>query len=140
MTTAAIDSLEADIGTHLLRTASWTKPTDIYVALYTTMPAADGTGGVEVSGGSYARVLHGPGDAYWDAPVGGNGEFKNTTAITFPVPTANWGLVVGFGIFYVSSGGTPQIAKTLDTARNIASGDPAPNFPVGSLKITFGGV
>lgn len=132
----ASDYLEGQIGNHLLRTASWTKPTNLYVALFTTMPAEDGTGGVEVSGGSYSRVAAGPGDAYWNGPSAGNGEFSNAAIVTFATPTGSWGTVQGFGLFDASSSGTLLLAGTLTTARTIASGDPAPNFPVGALKIT----
>lgn len=133
----ASDYLEEQLGTHLLRTASFPKPTTIYVALFTVMPADDGTGGTEVTGGSYARVLHGPDDAKWAAPTGGNGQFSNASAVTYATPTANWGTVVGFGLYDASSAGQYLGGATLSASRTIASGDPAPNFPTGALKVTF---
>ena len=54
--TDAANYLEEQIGTHLLRTGVWPKPAGIFVALFTTMPAEDGSGGVEVSGGSNGPV------------------------------------------------------------------------------------
>lgn len=134
---SATDALEELIGNHLLRTATWSKPAAIYVALFTTLPAEDGAGGVEVSGGNYARVQNGPSDAAWNPPTGGNGEFSNASAVTYGAPNADWGNVVGAGLFDASSGGVLQAKATLDTARNIVSGDPAPNFPAGSLKMVF---
>jgi len=134
---AATNALEELIGNHLLRTSSWPKPTGIYVALFTTLPAKDGTGGVEVSGGNYARVQNGPADADWDPPVSGNGEFSNAAAVVFASPVANWGNVIGAGIYDASTGGVLLACATLDTARNIVAGDPAPNFPAGSLKFIF---
>lgn len=131
---SATDALELLIGRHLFRTATWTKPTALYVALFATLPADDGTGGVEVTGGSYGRILHGPSDATWSDPTAGNGEFSNLTVVTFAIPTANWGNVVGAGIYDQSSGGVLLLKNALDTARNIVAGDPAPNFPPGSLK------
>jgi hypothetical protein len=131
---AATDTLESLIGNHLLRTATWAKPAAIYVALFTTLPAEDGTGGVEVTGGNYARILRGPADADWTPPVSGDGVFSNAAAIIFASPNANWGNVLGAGIFDASTGGTLLARATLDTARNIVSGDPAPNFPAGALK------
>lgn len=135
--TAASNYLEGQIGTHLLRTGSWPKPAGLYIALFITLPAEDGTGGVEVSGGSYAQVSYGPGDEFWNAPIGGNGEFSNVTAITFPVPTANWGNVAGVGLYDDATAGNLLTLKTLDTTRTINVGDPAPNFPVGALKVTI---
>lgn len=134
---SATNTLEESIGNHLLRTSTWAKPAGIYVALFTTLPGEDGTGGVEVSGGNYARVQNGPSDAAWNAPVGGNGEFSNASAIVFGSPNANWGNVIGAGIYDASTGGILLARASLDTARNIVAGDPAPNFPAGALKFIF---
>lgn len=134
----ASNYLEEQIGTHLLRTGSWTKPAGIYVALFTTLPGEDGTGGVEVSGGNYARVQHGPSDATWDGPTGGNGQFSNASAVIFGAPNADWGNVVGFGLYDDATAGTYLTGAALSAARNIVSGDPAPNFPIGALKVTIG--
>ncbi|TXI24269.1 MAG: hypothetical protein E6Q61_05375 [Nitrosomonas sp.] len=134
---SASNALEESIGTHLLRTSAWVKPTNVYMALFTTLPGEDGTGGVEVTGGSYARINVGPSDANWNLPAGGNGEFSNAVVFTYAVPTANWGNVVGAALYDASTGGVMQAKATLDTARNIVAGDPAPNFPVGSIKFVF---
>ena len=138
MSNEASNYLEEQIGTHLLRTSSWPKPTAIYVALFTTLPAEDGTGGVEVSGGSYARVQHGPSNATWAAPTGGNGQFSNTGSVLYAAPTANWGTVVGFGLYDDATAGNYLGGALLTASRNIVSGDPAPNFPEGALKVTVG--
>ncbi len=134
---SASNALEELIGNHLLRTGTWVKPTNIYMALFTTLPGEDGTGGVEVTGGSYARISVGPSDANWNAPSGGSGEFSNAVVFTYAAPTANWNNVVGAALYDASTGGTMLSKATLDTARNIIAGDPAPNFPVGSIKFTF---
>lgn len=75
-----------------------------YVGLYTTMPTSDaGTGSTEVSGGSYARVaLSGLLNA---ASGSAPSQISNASAIIFPTATANWGTVVGFGIFDAASAG-----------------------------------
>lgn len=134
---SATNDLEGLIGNHLLRDASWSKPAAIYVALFTTLPGEDGTGGTEVSGGSYARVQVGPDDDEWTPPVSGDGVFSNTNAVVFALPSANWGNVVGAGLYDHVSAGTLLARANLDTSRNIVSGDPAPNFPAGSLKLIF---
>lgn len=135
---SASNTLEESIGNHLLRTGSWTKPTAIYVALFTTLPIDDGTGGVEVSGGSYARVLHGPSDATWDAPTDGSGSFRNATAVQFAAPTGDWGLIVGFGLFYASTGGTMCTCGSLTAPYLVNNGDAAPAFAAGTLSVTIG--
>lgn len=104
-----------------------------YVGLFTTLPADDGTGGVEVSGGAYARKLIDATD--WSAAVGGaptvkagpSGSGTNPTW-TFPAPTANWGTIVGWGIFSASTGGTLKYFGALTTTKAVNSGDPAPLF------------
>lgn len=133
----ATNAFEELIGDHLLRTATWSKPTTIYVGLFTTMPAEDGTGGVEVSGGSYARVQCGPGDSYWTGPTGGNGQYSNTDVIQFPEPSATWGTILGYGLFSAVSSGTLYISKTFTASVTVNNGDPAPGFAVGSITVTF---
>ena len=132
----ASNTLEELIGDHLLRSATWSKPSAIYVGLFTTMPGEDGTGGIEVSGGSYARVQCGPGDSYWTAPTAGNGVYTNAATIQFPLPTANWGDVAGYGLFSAASSGTLYISKTFTAPVTISLGDPAPAFSIGAITVT----
>lgn len=75
---------------HTLRNVAYTSPSTVYLALFTTMPAADGTGGTEVTGGSYARqaITFGAAAA---------GVATNSTVETFSaMPAAT---VVGAGLF-----------------------------------------
>lgn len=134
--TALVNQSKADCCQLLLRTGSPTKQTTHYVALFTTLPADDGTGGTEVSGTGYARVGYNPSDSNWSAISAG--ESHNLVKIQFGSPTANWGTVVGWGIYSASSGGTYLLGDTLTTSRTINSGDPAPYFNPGDLSITFG--
>ena len=79
-----------------LKNTAWTPPSSLYVALYTTVPTSlDGSGGTEVSGGSYARkqILASGG---WNGPTETAArEFSNAADITFAVPTADWGTIRG---------------------------------------------
>ena len=136
-------SLSGDISTflanemldHILDGASFTKPTDAYLALYTTMPNAADSGGVEVSGGSYARVqCWGTGD--WDAPNATGGYTANTNIETFPVATANWGTVLGMAIRSASSAGDMYFFKTLTASKTVYSGDTF-RFSAGAIDITL---
>ena len=54
---------------NFFRTTAVSKPAAHYIALFSTLPAEDGTGGVELVGNGYARQRHGPGDANWAAPA-----------------------------------------------------------------------
>lgn len=130
------DYLEGQIRAHIFRTASFTKPTVLAIALYTAAPSDSG-GGTEVTGGSYARVNLPPLDANWTAASATNGLTDNAVAITFPTPSANWGVVTHFGIFDATSAGNLLIWGALTASKTINNGDPAPSFPIGSLAITF---
>lgn len=133
---AMSDYLENNLVLHLFRTGSFTKPGALWVALYTATPS-DAGGGTEVSGGTYARVQCGPSDATWNATSGTDGHTDNVAAITFPTPTANWGVVGWFGIFDNSSGGNLLFWGALTTPKTINNGDPAPYFAAGALDVTL---
>lgn len=133
---SASNYLEEEIGKHLLRTGSWTKPSALYVALFTVMPADDGTGGTEVTGSGYARIQRDPADANWSAPSDGSGEFKNTSAVQFGSPTADWGTIVGFGLYDAVSSGNYLIGNAFINPVIVNNGDPAPAFAINQLIIT----
>lgn len=133
-------SLGGDISTflanemldHILDGATFTQPSTAYLALYTTMPNAGDTGGVEVTGGSYARVVcHGTGD--WAEASGG--ATSNLAVETFPVATANWGTVLGMGIRSASTAGSLYFFKTLTASKTVYSGDTF-RFSIGAIDIT----
>lgn len=136
--------LENRILDYVLRGVTYTKPTTIYIALYTTAPTDTG-GGVEPSGGSYARVAITCGMTAFSgtqgagtttASTGTGGTVSNNIAITFPAPTDNWGTVTHFGIY---DDGTPDHILywgPLNAPKVINSGDGAPSFAPGTLVIT----
>ena len=80
------DYAENKLLDHLLGTTSFTMPTQLYVALYTTA-TDDASGGTEVpNAGAYARTL-----VDFSASVAGA---ANPTAdVVFPEATTNWGTV-----------------------------------------------
>jgi len=128
------DYLEGQIRAHLFRTATFTKPTGLTVHLYTAAPGEAG-GGTKVTGGSYAGVARNPLDANWSAASSTDGLTDNVAAITFPAPTANWGLVTHVGI--EDQAANLLLYGALAVAKTVNASDPAPNFPVGSLDVTF---
>jgi hypothetical protein len=133
---AMSDYLEVELRKHIFRTGTFTKPSDLYVALYTAAPSDSG-GGTEVTGGSYARVSVAPDDANWSGASSTNGLTGNVSAITFPAPTGNWGSVTHFGIFDAATGGNLLFHGALTVAKTINNGDSAPSFAAGDLTITF---
>lgn len=132
--------LAEEIGNHLFRTASLTKPTAWWVGYLTTLHDDAGANGVEVSGGSYARVQCGPGDSSWTVTSSGPRNFANANDITFPAPTANWGTILGAGLFLASSGGTPRFVIPFTQSKIVGAGDDPPVIEAGALIIPISGV
>ena len=97
---------------------SWTAPTTIYVALFTTATADDGSG-TEVSGGSYARQSI----AFNSMSGVTDGQTENTSQINFPQATANWGTVTHAALMDASTGGNMLCHTALDTSKTVNSGD-----------------
>lgn len=123
--------------------AAGTGPTSLYVALFTANPT-DAGGGTEVTGGSYARVAITSSLANWagtqaaastTASTGTSGTTSNNGAITFPAPTANWGVITGFAIFDASTAGNMLIWGALTTSKTVNNGDAAPSFAAAALSI-----
>lgn len=127
------DFLENEILDHLLGAATYTAPATVYVALYTAAPT-DAGGGTEVTGGGYVRVAVTNNATNWPAASGG--AKANGTAITFPAPTANWGVIVAFGILDAATAGNLMYWGLVTPNKTVNNGDPAPSFAVGDLDVT----
>jgi len=130
------DYLEVELRKHLCRTGSFTKPSQLHVRLYTANAGETG-GGTEVTGGSYAPVQRDPLDANWTGASSTDGLTDNAAALTYPAPTANWGVVTGFALWDAATAGNLLIYGALTTSKTVNNGDAAPNFPIGALDITF---
>ena len=137
------DYLENKIIDHLFRSATFSKPSTVYIGLLTAAPS-DAGGGTEVSGGSYARIQVGPGDTNWNATQGGTsgnssgtgGQTANAADIQFASPTANWGVITHFGIYDAVTSGNLLYWAALTTPKTVNSGDAAPKFVAGALTVT----
>ena len=113
-----------------------TLPLAPHIALFTTMPAENGTGGVEVStsGTGYARQ---PATAKYPTPSTGAVEsgrviVANNVAIDFGTATANWGTIVGAALMTTLTGGS-ALSLTDDFAQvSVVNGQPVV-FAIGSL-------
>lgn len=91
--------LEFNILNHILTNVAFTSPTTTYVGLMTAMADPEDSSFTEVTGGSYAREA-----IAWKAQTP-TGSIENNGAITFTQATANWGTVIGFGVFDAVSAG-----------------------------------
>jgi len=115
------------------RNIAWTRPTTIYLALYTSNPTSNDTG-TEVSGGSYVRKT-----VTFAAPVGqsyllydiktGVAEtitrrtVKSSAEIVFDIATADWGLVTHIGLRTAATGGNLIAFGPANNSRSILSGE-----------------
>ena len=143
---AMSDYLENKLVDHIFRGVSFTAPAALHVALFTAAPSDSG-GGTEVSGGSYARAALSPSTTNWastggattttNPSAGAGGATSNNVAITFPAPTANWGVCTHFGVFDASTGGNLLIHGALTASKTINNGDAAPSFAISALVVTL---
>lgn len=120
-------------------------PATLYYALFTAAPSDTG-GGTEVSGGSYARVAVTTSLANFagtqsagstTASSGTGGITSNNGAITFPAPTADWGVITHFGVFDASSGGNLLLWGALTNSKTVNNGDAAPSFAAAAFTAQF---
>jgi hypothetical protein len=120
--------LKSKIGNHLLRTTSYTKPTTVYVSLFTA--------GGEAAGSGYGRVQCGPDDSKWtESPTG---TFRNASAVEFGAPTGDWGEIIGFKLHdHVSAGNELSGIGYLPTPRLVLNGDLPPSFAAGALAVVI---
>jgi hypothetical protein len=142
---AMSDYLENKLVDFLFRGQSYSPPATLYFGLLTAAPSDSG-GGTEVSGGSYARVGVAASLANFSgtqaaasttASSGTGGRTSNNGAITFPAPTANWGVCSHFGIYDASSGGNLMFHGALTASKTVNNGDPAPSIVADQAGITF---
>ena len=112
----------------VLRNTSYTSPSTVFVALYTTDPGEGGTG-TEVSGGSYARVA-----GTFGAPS--NGVSTNSAAVEFAQATGSWGTVGYVGLHDAITTGNLLFYGSLTTSKTIESGDVF-KFSTGELSVTL---
>lgn len=140
---AKSDYLENKLIDAIFRGQTYTPPATLYIALLTAAPSDSG-GGTEVSGGSYARVgvtaslanFAGTQSAgSTTASSGTGGTTSNNGAITFPAPTANWGVVTHWAIYDAASAGNLLYHAALTTQKTVNNGDAGPAFAAAALTV-----
>jgi hypothetical protein len=135
------DYLEGQLINHIFRTASYTKPTVLAIALCTAAPTDASTGATitEVTNaGGYARVSMGaPLDATWAAPTGNNGTTSNVGAITFAAATLDWNAAVTHVAIVDSAtygAGNVLFWGALASSKTVTNGDTF-QFAAGQLSV-----
>lgn len=122
------DYLEAALINVTLRGIAFAAPATVYLALYTSDPEDD-DGGTEVAGGSYARQ-----SVAFAAPA--DGVTSNSAQISFPVATADWGVITHVGIRDAAAAGNLLYHGQLDTPRTIEEDDQLV-FDAGEIEVTL---
>ena len=142
---AMSDYLENKLVDHVFRGQAYTIPV-IYVGLLTAAPS-DAGGGTEVSGNNYARVKAAASSAQaltdWKstqnndvASTGTTGSTTNTNSVTFPTPSATWGVVTHIGVYDALTGGNLLLYGSLTISKTINQSDTV-TFPAAALSFTF---
>ena len=134
----------------LMRAQTYTPVATMYVGLNTTNASSTVGSGTEVTGGSYARVAvtssmtatgwagtQSAGSTVASSGTGASAVTSNNGTITFPAPTANWGVVTGWTMWDASTTGNMLFFGPLSVSKTINNGDAAPSFASGALALTF---
>lgn len=123
---SATTYLQGRVLSHTLAYGPMTAPTGIYIGLcLAAPPPTAGTGGVEVLGGSYARI-----PAVF-AITGTANIAANTVTLSFPTATANWGSIGWFELWDALTAGNrlywgplvDPVDFVTPVTRNVLSGD-----------------
>lgn len=111
-------------------------PPALYLGLFTTFTDETG-GGIEVTGGGYARASIPRSLEAWSGTqspgtvtesVGASGRTSNNAVIQFPEPTGGWGVAVDFAVFDAQAGGNMLFYGRLAIPKSINNGDVPPSF------------
>jgi len=111
-----------------IRNTTYTSPSVVYAALFTSDPTDAGTG-TEVSGGSYTREA-----ITFGAPS--NGASTNSAAVEFDQATGNWGTITHFGIYDASTSGNLLYHGALTASKTIDTGDVF-KFAISNISVTL---
>lgn len=130
--------LQKKLGDHALAIASYTMPS-VHLGIFSNSPGENGSLSGEISGGSYARVAL---TAKMGAADGTTGISQNTSAATFPVPTAAWGTAAFLGILDSATLGAGNVLwyTQMTNPRVVNNGDAALVFDIGSLSVSIAGL
>ena len=112
------DYAENELLDHLLGTGSFTMPSQVYVALYTTA-TDDGSGGTEVTNANaYARTA-----VDFDAASGGATDA--TADVVFPTASGSWGTVTHIALTDSAThgGGNRLMHAALAVSKAVDNGD-----------------
>jgi len=129
----------------VFRAVAYTMPANLFFGLFTTAPTNAG-GGVEVSGGAYARqslpasmagLCGTQGAGTTVASTGTSGRIANNLTLAFPTPTANWGTITHEAVFDAVSAGNLLFWNVLDVPRTVLSASSPQTHAADTWELTF---
>lgn len=152
--TALSDYLESGLLHHIFRGQSFPKPSEIAIALTSSVPLDSDTGatlpeipsGLNNASTGYKRISLGPpsasGNSFWNYDAAdhaaGSGLIKNNGTFLFDTALADWGWVSGIAILDDSRYGSGNLLlrAELSNPRIIYMGDTV-KFDSSTLQISF---
>jgi hypothetical protein len=125
------------------RGQAFTWPATLGLSYFTTAPTDSG-GGVEASGGSYARIALVPDlvtisstQGNTSASTGTGGRISNLGTMTHPAPSADQGTALAIGTHDATTAGNLLFWKDLDSPISIVTDGPAPFYAPDTWAITI---
>lgn len=123
------DYLEKKLLDHSLGVLSYTMPSTVYLALFTSDPTDTGVAGTEVSGNAYARQ-----PIAFSATTSGTGATSNSADVLFPSATGSWGTVTHIGLMDAVTAGNMLWYGQLTTSKAVGTSD---QFKMGATKLAL---
>lgn len=105
--------LVGELEEHLVGMSTYSAPSTMYLGLISY--------GSELSGGGYGRQ-----SVSFNVPQSIDGVravVRNKVKVQFPSPTANWGVVTGFGVYDAQNGGNTLFTGEFEQSIQIDNGD-----------------
>ena len=135
---AASDHLEQRVIDHVLNAGTeftLASTASVYIALFTVLQDDAGTGGTECAGGNYGRATV---TADFSTMTGvTDGNTTNLSEIAFvQADAADWGTIVGLGIYDAVTGGNLLYHGALDSNKVIDTNDTF-KIAIGDLSVTL---
>lgn len=129
---ALSDYLENELLDHVLRNSSYTSPSAVYAALFTTATADAGTGTEVSNSNAYART------ALTFGSAASGGSISNTADTDFTTATGSWGTVTHMAIVDSATygGGNFLFHGALDASKAVGDGDTF-TLPSGNVTCTL---
>lgn len=126
--TAMSNYLENVLVNATLRGQTYTAPTTVYLALFTSDPT-DAATGTEVLNGGYDRQII-------TFAMPSNGAASNGADVIFPIASASWGTVTHIAIYDAQTAGNMLYYGQLTASKTIASGDQL-RVAAGDITVTL---